>query len=129
VGSYRSLGWPAALATFGVVLAAVYLLKMLQLSLWGPITKDANRNLKDLSLREVVAVLPLCVLMLWIGVAPNTFLAPSQKALASVMTAYQARLSGPEVREARLQPVRPERPGEGLAASAAAPHTAPPVKT
>ncbi|HEY0782045.1 MAG TPA: NADH-quinone oxidoreductase subunit M [Thermoanaerobaculia bacterium] len=118
VGSYRALGWPAALATFGVVLAAVYLLKMLQLALWGPITKDANRNLKDLSLREVVAVLPLCVLMLWIGVAPNTFLAPSQKALESVMTAYQARLAGPEVREARLQPVRPL---EGLAASAVAP--------
>src|SRR6185436_15455320 len=89
-GTYRSLGWPAVVATFGVGLAAVYLLKMIQLTIWGPITKDENRGLSDLSLREIAALVPLCVLMLWIGVAPETFLQPSRAALEATLRNYRA---------------------------------------
>jgi len=49
--------------------------KMLYLTLWGPLTKEENKSLKDLSWREMFALLPLGVLMLWIGIAPGTFLA------------------------------------------------------
>jgi NADH-quinone oxidoreductase subunit M len=93
VGSYKALGWPAALATFGVVLAAVYLMKMLQQTIWGPLTNDANRGLSDLSAREVLTLIPLCVFMLWIGVAPNAFLQPSRPALNALLGTYQQRLS------------------------------------
>ncbi|MEA2691737.1 MAG: NADH-quinone oxidoreductase subunit [Acidobacteriota bacterium] len=93
VGSYRALGWPAAVATFGVVLAAIYLMKMLQQTIWGPITKDANRGLTDLSAREVWTLIPLCVFMLWIGVAPNAFLQPSRPALNNLLASYKARLA------------------------------------
>jgi len=114
-GSYRALGWPAALATFGVVLAAIYLLKLIQRILWGPLTKDENRSLADLGGREVLALLPLCVLMLWIGIAPATFLRPSEQALAATLTEYRQRLSGPEVQEATLRP--PSPPGATLPAA------------
>jgi NADH-quinone oxidoreductase subunit M len=104
-GTYRSLGWPAIVATFGVVLAAVYLLKMIQLTLWGPVTKDENRGLSDLSLREIAALVPLCVLMLWIGVAPETFLKPSRAALEATLSDYRAGVGRPEVAQAtRLPP-------------------------
>jgi NADH-quinone oxidoreductase subunit M len=103
IGSFRTLGWPVILATFGVVLAAIYLLKMIQLTIWGPITKDENRELSDLSGREVAALVPLCVLMLWIGVAPDTFLKPSRHALEGVLTAYQQRAAEPQVRQAALR--------------------------
>ena len=54
IGAWQGgLRWATGIATFGVVLAAVYLLKMLQETIWGPITKDENRSLKDLNLREV----------------------------------------------------------------------------
>jgi NADH-quinone oxidoreductase subunit M len=102
-GSYRALGWPAALATFGVVLAALYLLKLIQKILWGPLSKDENRALLDLSLREVAALVPLCVLMLWIGLVPATFLQPSAQALSSTLADYRQRLSGPEVQQATLR--------------------------
>jgi NADH-quinone oxidoreductase subunit M len=102
-GSFSTLGWPAALATFGVVLAAVYLLKMIQLTIWGPITRDENRGLSDLDGREIAALLPLCVLMLWIGVAPNAFLQPSRQALEEVLADYRARIEEPEVTAAVLR--------------------------
>jgi NADH-quinone oxidoreductase subunit M len=104
-GSFRTLGWPVAVATFGVVLAAIYLLKMIQLTIWGPITKEENKTLSDLSFREVAALVPLCVLMLWIGVAPNAFLQPSRQALVDVLSQYKQRIDEPDVRRASLRPV------------------------
>jgi NADH-quinone oxidoreductase subunit M len=94
VGSWRG-GWRTAtlVATFGVVLAAVYLLKLLQETLWGPITKDENRSLKDLGPRELAALLPLCLLMLWIGVAPRAFLEPSEPALARLLDDFRTRVA------------------------------------
>jgi NADH-quinone oxidoreductase subunit M len=103
IGSFRTLGWPVVLATFGVVLAAVYLLKMIQLTIWGPITKEENRRLTDLSGREIAALVPLCVLMLWIGVAPEAFLKPSRKALEEVLSGYRQRVEEPVVRQATLR--------------------------
>ena len=107
-GSFRGLGWPAAVATFGVVLAAVYLLKMLQLTLWGPLTKDENRKLSDLSPREILALVPLCIFMVWIGVAPNRFLEPSRPALDATLTAFHDRLKEPPVTEPTLRAENPE---------------------
>jgi NADH-quinone oxidoreductase subunit M len=104
IGSYRTLGWPVVLATFGVVLAAVYLLKMIQLTLFGPITKEENRGLKDLSGRELAALIPLCIFMVWIGVAPDTFLKPSRRALESVLSDYKQRTAEPNVAQATLRP-------------------------
>jgi NADH-quinone oxidoreductase subunit M len=105
IGSFRTLGWvPVALATSGVVLAAVYLLKMIQLTIWGPITKEENRKLVDLSGRELAALIPLCIFMLWIGVAPDAFLRPSRKALEGVLADYRGRVSQPEVTQATLRP-------------------------
>jgi NADH-quinone oxidoreductase subunit M len=90
VGAYRAgLIWPTILAAFGVVLAAVYLLKMLAATIWGPITKDENRGLADLDLREKLLLLPLCVFMLWIGVAPKPFLDPSVESLRRLLERSQ----------------------------------------
>jgi NADH-quinone oxidoreductase subunit M len=94
-GSYRAMGWPAVVAAFGVVLAAVYLLKMLDRTLWGPLERVENRGLADLSFRECMALAPLCALMLWIGVAPRLFLEPSRAALESVLADYRARAEAP----------------------------------
>ena len=95
-GSYRGeLVWPTILATVGVILAAVYLLKMLHETLWGPIRRDENRELKDLSLREILVMAPLCLLMLAIGVAPSLFLEPSRPALESVLAGFHERIATP----------------------------------
>jgi len=129
------LRWFAVGATFGVVLAAVYLLKMLSATLWGPIRHEENRGLLDLSLREKLLLAPLCALMLWMGVAPEPFLAPSRPALTDVFTTYQTRAAEPAVAMAgvRAAPVTPSAVAFGmeatpLAAEASAPlEAAPPA--
>ena len=65
----------AVVATFGVILAAVYMLWMFQRVMMGKVTNPKNENLKDLSVRELAIMLPLILFIFWIGVYPNTFLA------------------------------------------------------
>jgi NADH-quinone oxidoreductase subunit M len=112
----------AALGAAGVILAAVYLLRMIQETLWGPLTRDENRDLRDLGAREIAALLPLCILMLWIGIAPKPFLEPSRPALETVLGDYRANLEEPPPERAELRPRIGE--GERRAFSAAAAATA-----
>ncbi len=65
--------WFAGVATSGVILAAVYLLKMYEKIFLGPITKEENRSLKDLSPRELATIIPLVVVIFWIGIFPQPF--------------------------------------------------------
>jgi NADH-quinone oxidoreductase subunit M len=117
LGSW-SAGWrlAAGLSAFGVVLAAVYLLRMLQDTIWGPLTKQENRTLKDLGAREIVTLVPLCVLMLWIGVAPRAFLEPSRPALEGLLAAYRARIAAPAPRNATISRMELDASGRVFAA-------------
>ena len=77
LGSYGSeaIGspWFAGLAAIGVILAAVYLLYMFQkLFLW-PTDKEENRSLKDIHWREIVTLVPILILIFWIGLYPQPF--------------------------------------------------------
>ena len=82
-------------ATTGVILAAIYLLWLVQRVFFGPIVNDENRHIPDIAWNEVAAMVPLVVLMVWIGVHPNTFLrkmAPSVEQL--IATVERGRESG-----------------------------------
>jgi NADH-quinone oxidoreductase subunit M len=88
-GSLRSYLF-AGLAAIGVILAAVYLLFMFQKLFLGPVDKEENRNLKDLNWREIATVLPLVVLIFWIGLYPKPFftlIAPAVDKLVAVVQA------------------------------------------
>lgn len=78
VGSFEStvLNSPflVALATLGVILAAVYLLHMVYCVFFGALDKEENRAMKDLNAREVGLLLPLAALMLIMGFFPQPFL-------------------------------------------------------
>lgn len=65
--------WFAGLATLGVILAAVYLLHMFEKVFLGPVKHAENQGLKDLNLREIFTLLPLLVLIVWIGLYPQPF--------------------------------------------------------
>jgi NADH-quinone oxidoreductase subunit M len=65
--------WYALVAALGVILAAVYLLWMFEKVFLGAIRHEENAQLKDINLREVIILLPLVVLIFWIGLYPQTF--------------------------------------------------------
>jgi NADH-quinone oxidoreductase subunit M len=70
--------WPfspglTALASLGVILAAAYLLWMLQRVLYGEVTNPKNAALPDLSRREAAVLIPLVALSIVMGVASPLF--------------------------------------------------------
>lgn len=74
LGAFRSYPIAAAVATIGVILAAVYLLWAVQRVLFQPLADEANRGLRDLDRRELTAMLGFAVLILWLGIAPGPVL-------------------------------------------------------
>jgi NADH-quinone oxidoreductase subunit M len=72
------------LAGTGVIWAAVYMLWMLQRVVFGPVTKDENAKLLDLNRRELALMLPLVLLMLFMGVYPRVFLDRSRASVEAV---------------------------------------------
>jgi len=65
--------WFAVLAAIGVILAAVYLLNMFQKLFLGEVDKEENRKLLDMNAREIVTLVPLIILIFWIGLYPSPF--------------------------------------------------------
>jgi NADH-quinone oxidoreductase subunit M len=57
----------------GVVLAAAYMLRMLQKVAYGNTRNPDHSLLRDLGLREVVTLVPLLVFVFWIGLNPAPF--------------------------------------------------------
>ena len=70
VGTFTRYRVAAVFATVGIVLAALYILLMYQKTMQGPLSA-AHEKMKDLSLREVLAVAPLIALMVFLGFYPK----------------------------------------------------------
>jgi NADH-quinone oxidoreductase subunit M len=92
LGSFRSpylSQWYTVFAATGVILAAVYLLTMYQRVMFGGISNPANRELRDLSKREIALLVPVLVFIVWIGVHPGPFLERSAGAARQIISTVQ----------------------------------------
>jgi NADH-quinone oxidoreductase subunit M len=93
-GLPRFFAHPRALAvvsTSGVILAAVYMLYLFQKVMFGPLTNARNKDLRDLSLREVAVFAPIVVAAFWLGVYPSTFLKTIDPAVQRTIAAFKAK--------------------------------------
>ncbi|MDI1449688.1 NADH-quinone oxidoreductase subunit M [Polyangium sp. 6x1] len=61
-------------AAAGVILAAVYMLYVVQKMFFGPLTNPKNKHLSDLTVRESLALAPLVLMIFVIGFFPSIFL-------------------------------------------------------
>jgi len=97
-GTYTAgFGWGrvlAAAATLGVLLGAVYMLWMVKRVFWGAANTDEDsgtaRLSRDLNGREIAVLVPIVVLIFWMGLQPRTFLAASQEPVARLLEEAKA---------------------------------------
>ena len=104
LGAFGSLAignaWYAAISALGVIMAAVYILYMFQKMFLGPQgevvdeVKQHGRGIRDLNWREIAIMVPILILIFWIGLYPQPFfllMAPTvDKLVASLSTAAMA---------------------------------------
>lgn len=97
-GAFKTNAVYGVLATTGVIWSAGYLLWLYQRVFYGKVTSVANAGLSDLNLRERVALWPLTILAVVMGVASPLWM----KAIDAGTTAILRKLEPPHKVHAQL---------------------------
>ncbi len=103
LGAYLHTWLAALFAVSGLILGALYLFYAYERVMFGPITKDVNKALPDLSLREIAVMVPLLGLMFFMGFYPGPLLnrmEPSVLALVQRTHTHIARIDSPSATSA-----------------------------
>ncbi|NCO68244.1 MAG: NADH-quinone oxidoreductase subunit M [Nitrospirae bacterium CG_4_10_14_0_8_um_filter_41_23] len=73
LGGFTANKWAGVLAATGVIIGAGYMLWLYQRVFFMDINKKVI-GLPDMDIRETITLIPLLILVFWIGVYPNSFL-------------------------------------------------------
>ena len=112
-GAYLANSWVAFVATSGVILSAAYSLYLYARISYGDVRSDEVRAMPDLSVRELAILLPLGLATLWMGIYPESFMAPMRKDIGWLLNRVE-----------RAAPAPDGQPTPGNPAAAAAAHGA-----
>ncbi len=94
----------AVFASLGAILSACYMLWLYQRVFYGEVKEEVRLHVPDLNLREWAVVIPLAVMMVWMGVYSQSFLQPVSKVTAHVLD--QAQINVPFKVQLRPPPAR-----------------------
>ena len=83
-GVYQYNGWLGAMAGLTIILGAVYMLRMFQGVMFGE-QSTAAVGFRDLSGTEKAVLIPLVVMVFWIGLHPNTFLSLTEPTVGHLL--------------------------------------------
>jgi len=83
IGSFVSNKTAGFFAVVGAVLAAAYMLRLLKQIAWG---REDKRTIRDMNLREVTYLIPLVILVFWMGIGPTPFVNTMKTTLTNLFT-------------------------------------------
>ncbi len=83
-GIYQVSTVTAAICTTGIILGAAYMLYLYRRVIFGDQKNADAAAMPDLDLREWLMVVPIAAVVLWMGVYPESFLAPMRADIAAL---------------------------------------------
>ncbi|MFW6143070.1 MAG: hypothetical protein ACOC39_02440, partial [Desulfovermiculus sp.] len=93
LGAFKSYPILAIIATSGALFSVIYMLWMYQRVMFGPLDKEQNKGLTDLTFRETAIMVPIAVLIIVMGIFPGLFLrkmdASTEHFIHTVKSRYQ----------------------------------------
>jgi len=87
------------LAGVAIIVGAIYMLASYKKAFFGKVTSEANKNLPDLNRRELVALVPLVIITVWLGVYPKPVLEPINNSVEAVVTLMHEKAITAEAKE------------------------------
>ncbi len=109
VGEYLSLAGffkvspvMALIGGISIIVGAVYMLTLYKRTFFGPVTNEANRNLKDLDGKELAALVPLVAIVIWLGIYPKPVLVPIDNSVQTLVSFMHEKAQTPEAKQTIL---------------------------
>jgi NADH-quinone oxidoreductase subunit M len=112
IGAFQVRWWWGALAVTGIILGAAYMLWLYQRTMFGEITKEENKTLPDLSVREVATLVPIILFCFWIGLYPAPFLNASAVSIGNVIQIVEKGAAGKEIQPKQVAERGDRAPGQ-----------------
>jgi len=91
LGTFGTSRPAAACAALGMVVGAVYMLRMYQRVVFGPVRHEANAGLADLTRREIAVLAPVVAMIVVMGVYPAPFLRAMEPSVTALLERMEAR--------------------------------------
>ncbi|MFO1240403.1 MAG: NADH-quinone oxidoreductase subunit M [Sphingomonadaceae bacterium] len=85
VGAYNANSWVAAVATTGIILGAAYMLWLYRRVAFGESKNADAAAMPDLNAREWAMLAPIAAATLWMGIYPESFIAPMRADVGSLL--------------------------------------------
>ena len=85
LGFYQVSPMMTILAGTSIILGAVYMLRVMKFTFFGPLDKEENKKLKDLNTRETWSLIPLVAIVIWLGVYPKPVLGPIDNSVNALL--------------------------------------------
>ena len=89
----------ALLGGVGIIVGAIYMLNLFRNVFFGECVVEKNLALKDLNLNEILTIAPLCALIIYLGIFPNTLLKPIDLSVKQTIEIMQNRSVGAQTLE------------------------------
>jgi len=86
LGAFKMNNIYGIIGATGVIFAACYMLWMYQRVFFGKLTRDENKKLLDLDWREKLILIPIVLLIFWIGIYPKPLFDRIEPAVKQVIT-------------------------------------------
>jgi NADH-quinone oxidoreductase subunit M len=85
LGFYQISPIMTILAGTSIIIGAIYMLSVFKKSFFGPVTKEENKNLTDLTPKETWSLVPLVAIVIWLGVYPKPILDPINNSVNAML--------------------------------------------
>ncbi|SFV65020.1 NADH-ubiquinone oxidoreductase chain M [hydrothermal vent metagenome] len=98
LGFYQQSHILTLLAGIAIVVGAIYMLTAFKKIFYGEVTNEENRNLPDVNKRELLALIPLSIITIWLGIYPAPVLGPINNSVESVVQLMHNKATSAEAK-------------------------------
>lgn len=100
LGFYKVSVIGTIIAGSTIIIGSVYMLALFKKSFFGPVTNEKNYGLKDLNSKELTVLIPLVLLVVWLGVYPKPVLGPIDNSVKALLVQMEDHAQSESTKEA-----------------------------
>ena len=99
LGFYQQSHMYTLFAGTAIIVGAIYMLAAYKKAFFGEVTKEENKNLKDINKTELMGLIPLTIIAIWLGVYPKPVLEPINNSVESIVQLMHEKAITPEAKK------------------------------